>query len=61
MTIKQSEAERMLTFAAFICMRNDGAMRELSIKEALKKAEAFARNEMTVFCEMEGIEGVDED
>lgn len=61
MTIKQSEAERMLTFAAFICMRYDGAMRKLSAEEALKKAEAFARNEMTVFCEAEGIEGVDED
>lgn len=61
MTIKKTEAERMLTFAAFICMRYDGAMRELSIEEAVKKAEDFARNEMIVFCEAEGIEGVDED
>ena len=61
MTIKQSEAQRLLDFATFICLRNDGAMRKLSIEEAVKKAEDFARNEMIVFCEMEGIEGVDED
>lgn len=31
----------------------------MTIKET--EAEAFARDEMIVFCEMEGIEGVDED
>ena len=61
MTIKQSEAQRLFDLATFICLRNDGKMRELSIDEAVKKAEDFARNEVTVFCETEGIEGVDED
>ena len=61
MIIKQSEAERLLDFAAFICMRNDEKMRELSMEEAIKKAEDFARNEMIAFCEAEGIEGVYED
>ena len=61
MIIKQSEAERLLNFATFICLRNDGKMRELSMEEAIEKAEDFARNEMIEFCEAEGIEGVDED
>lgn len=61
MIIKQSEAERLLDFAAFICLRNDEKMLELSMDEAVKKAEDFARNEMIEFCEAEGIEGVDED
>ena len=61
MIIKQSEAERLLDFAAFICLRNDGEMRELSMEEAVEKAEDFARNEMIDFCEAEGIEGVYED
>lgn len=61
MIIKQSEAERLLDFATFICLRNDGEMRELSMEEAVEKAEDFARNEMIAFCEAEGIEGVDED
>ena len=61
MIIKQSEAERLLNFATFICLRNDGKMRELSMEEAIEKAEDFARNEMIAFCEAEGIEGVDED
>lgn len=61
MIIKQSEAERLLNFATFICLRNDGKMRELSMEEAVEKAEDFARNEMIAFCEAEGIEGVDED
>ena len=61
MIIKQSEAERLLNFATFICLRNDGKMRELSMEEAVEKAEDFARNEMIAFCEAEDIEGVDED
>ena len=61
MIIKQSEAERLLNFATFICLRNDGEMRELSMEEDVEKAEDFARNEMIAFCEAEGIEGVDED
>ena len=62
MIIKQSEAERLLNFATFICLRNDGEMRELmSMEEAVEKAEDFARNEMIAFCEAEGIEGVNED
>ena len=61
MIIKQSEAERLLNFATFICLRNDGKMRELSMEEAIEKAEDFARNEMIAFCEAEGIEGVNED
>ena len=61
MIIKQSEAERLLNFATFICLRNDGKMRELSMEEAVEKAEDFARNEMIDFCEAEGIEGVYED
>ena len=61
MIIKQSEAERLLNFATFICLRNDEKMRELSMEEAIEKAEDFARNEMIAFCEAEGIEGVDED
>ena len=42
MIIKQSEAERLLDFATFICLRNDGEMRELSMEEAVEKAEDFA-------------------
>ena len=61
MIIKQSEAERLLNFAAFSGLRNDEKMRELSMEEAVEKAEDFARNEMIAFCEAEGIEGVDED
>ena len=61
MIIKQSEAERLLNFATFICLRNDGEMRELSMEETVEKAEDFARNEFIEFCEAEGIEGVDED
>lgn len=61
MTIKQSEAERMLDFATFICLRNDKAMRDLSMEEALEKAEEFARNEVTTYCDAMDIEGVEED
>ena len=61
MIIKQSEAERLLNFAAFICLGNYEKMRELSMEEAIEKAEDFARNEMIAFCEAEGIEGVEED
>ena len=56
MIIKQSEAERLLNFATFICLRNDGKMRELSMEEAIEKAEDFARNEMIAFCEAEGVD-----
>ena len=45
MIIKQSEAERLLNFAAFICLRNDGEMRELSMEEAVKKAEALGEKQ----------------
>ena len=61
MIIKQSEAERLLNFATFIYLRNNGEMRGLSMEETIEKAEDFARNEMIEFCEAEGIEGVDED
>lgn len=61
MTIKQSEAERMLDFAAFICLRNDKAMLELSMEEAVESAEAFARHEMIAYCEAMDIESVEED
>lgn len=61
MTIKQSEAERMLDLVAFVCLRNDEAMRDLSMDEAIKRAEEFARNEVIAYCEAMDIEGVDED
>lgn len=61
MTIKQSEAERMLDLVAFVCLRNDKAMLDLSMEEAVEKAEEFARNEVIAYCEAVDIEGVEED
>ena len=60
MIIKQSELERMLTLATFICVRNDETLSRLSMKEAIEKAQAFARNEVITFCKAENIEGVEE-